>query len=676
MPIRFIKNQQNPLNDPPVLNLIFKYIDGRIRSMKSFAGLFWLLAALCLFPASAQAQTVTRYSNTTDSTVGGVSGAVSCTIGVAFQRDFFVSQDYSVQDVNLGVLMNHTNRGEYGVFLMSPAGTIATVKNTSSSTADHLNVLFDDQAAANISTHTANDTATATTVVPAYQRTFRPSNNLNSAFFGQSSYGNWSLILCDFNNNGINGTFYQADLYLTSPAASADLSLTKTVSSGSPSSAIYTLTVTNSGSSALTASGVTVRDILPAGVTYSSSSGTGSYNSGTGIWTIGSALAPGSSASIDIAVNVTATSGTVINNVAQIMTSSQTDPDSTPGNGVTTEDDYAVRSFTVGGRIPGIAPSIGGICSAAGTTTTVLDWNSQSWTTGSTTGSANVAGLGTVNFGVVTQGVFAAPLALTVDNNGGYGSAGLSLFQSIEYANINQVTTTTVTLPNPVPGVQFRIFDVDYVLDDFADKMTVTGSYQGGPSINATLTNGAVNYIAGNAAIGDGASSTTSGDGNVVVTFSAPVDTISIVYGNHTTAPADPLGQAISIHDFTFCRPITDLNVSKTSSVVSDLVSGSNPKAIPGATVRYCITVANDGGTTASSVVATDDLPPEVTYVAGTLKSGPNCAGATTPEDDNAIGADESDPFGISISGTTITGSTATLSAGNSFAMVFDTLVN
>jgi uncharacterized repeat protein (TIGR01451 family) len=636
-----------------------------------------LVVWLCFFSGVANAQTVSRYTNTTDSATGAITGAQSCTVGITFQRDIFVADDFSVQDVNFGILMAHTSRQEFGVFLRSPAGNIVTLKSTTGNNADNLNVLFDDQAASNISTHGTNDdTATSTTIVPAYQRTFSPAASMNSTFVGQSSYGTWTLFICDFNNNGVNGTFFQADLYLTQPAASADLSMTKTVSSGSSTTAVYTLSVTNSASSVQTATGVTVRDILPAGVTFVSASGAGTYNSGTGIWTLGTSIAPGQTRSIDISVSITASVGTTITNVAEVWTSGNTDPDSTPGNSVTTEDDYAARSFTVGGRIPGLASNINSICSLAGSTTNILDWNNQSWTSGSTTGSATLSGIGTINFSINSQGTFNAPLALTTDNTGGFGSAGLSLFQSIEYTNINQVTTTTVTLPVAVPGAQFRVFDVDFATADFADKLTVTGTYAGGAAFNATLSNGAANYISGNSAIGDLGAAGNTDDGNVVVTFSQPVDTITIVYGNHTTAPADPDGQAISIHDFTFCNPKANLSVTKISEVLNDYVSGANHKYLPGALIRYCITVSNSGSAAATGVSASDTLPNDVSYVLNSMTSGVSCGTATTPEDDDASDGSETDPVRMNISGSTVAGTATSLAAGASMAMVFNATVD
>lgn len=58
------------------------------------------------------------------------------------------------------------------------------------------------------------------------------------------------------------------------------------------------------------------------------------------------------------------------------------------------------------------------------------------------------------------------------------------------------------------------------------------------------------------------------------------------------------------------------VTVAKESRVVSDPVNGTtDPKAIPGATVEYCITVANaSGGALATNVDVVDDLPFDVTY--------------------------------------------------------------
>jgi uncharacterized repeat protein (TIGR01451 family) len=147
--------------------------------------------------------------------------------------------------------------------------------------------------------------------------------------------------------------------------------------------------------------------------------------------------------------------------------------------------------------------------------------------------------------------------------------------------------------------------------------------------------------------------------------------------GNWTMVLCDGVGQDTG----TFTRAdlfitSTSLSVTKTSSVVSDGISAANPKAIPGAIISYCVLVANNGGATQTNITPTDTLPATTTYVAGSLLSGTTCANAATVEDDNASGTDESDPFGASVSGSTISGSAPSLTAGSSFAMVFRATVN
>ncbi len=63
------------------------------------------------------------------------------------------------------------------------------------------------------------------------------------------------------------------------------------------------------------------------------------------------------------------------------------------------------------------------------------------------------------------------------------------------------------------------------------------------------------------------------------------------------------------------------VTVAKSSRVVSDPVNGTtDPKAIPGATVEYCITVANAAGAaTATDVNVVDDLPADVSLVANSI---------------------------------------------------------
>lgn len=102
------------------------------------------------------------------------------------------------------------------------------------------------------------------------------------------------------------------------------------------------------------------------------------------------------------------------------------------------------------------------------------------------------------------------------------------------------------------------------------------------------------------------------------------------------------------------------VTMTKTATVISDPYNlAVNPKAIPGATVRYCMIVSNAGPGTASTMTVTDTLPSTVTFVSGSLNVGGTGVGGVcglggTSEDDNATGADETDLYGGSFDGTTV----------------------
>lgn len=648
----------------------------RTLPIRAWTMLLWLAMALVVAPA-ARAQTTTTYSNTTG---GAISNGTPCSSPLV--RNFTVSTSYIVGDVDLGVLATHTWRGDLRITLQSPAGTRVQLVNgdTNNISGDNFNVRLNDGGAQTVNTD--GNTATHSTSAPPYQNDFSPNSPL-SAFNGENAQGTWRLEICDQYPQADNGNFVRADLYLTSlPANYADLSLTKSVSSAAPatgSSISYMLAVTNASGSPATATGVTVQDTLPAGFSFTSATGFGSYNSTTGVWTVGS-VPPGATRTLTISGTVNATSGATILNSAEITASSAPDIDSTPGNGATGEDDYAAASFTVSGsRVAGVPPVL--ICPAG---STLHDWDSVSWSAGTTSGSYALAAIGTMNVNIaISGGSFLSNATYggqspTRQNvvTGGLSPAQYSIFEIVDFTSQAGVVTSTISLPTAVPGAQFTLFDIDYASGQFADRVTVTGSFNG-TIVYPTLTNGVANYVVGNSAYGDATSADGSANGNVVVTFAAPVDTITIEYGSHSLAPANPGQQGMAIHDINFCRPVANLLIAKTSSIVSDPVNGTtNPKAIPGATMRYCLLVTNGGSATATAIYVADPLPATTSFVPGSLRSGTSCAGATTGEDDNATGADESDPFGAAIAGTTVSASTAALGPGSAFATVFDVTVN
>ncbi|TWT83493.1 Translocon-associated protein beta (TRAPB) [Planctomycetes bacterium CA13] len=124
-----------------------------------------------------------------------------------------------------------------------------------------------------------------------------------------------------------------------------DLSLTKTASADRPSlgdNVDFTVTVSNGDRD--DATGVVVKDLLPDGLTYVSSTVTvGTYTQSTGQWNVGP-LASNTSATLTITATVTSLEAKT--NVAEVVAAEQSDADSVPGNNVATEDDYASVTIT------------------------------------------------------------------------------------------------------------------------------------------------------------------------------------------------------------------------------------------------------------------------------------------------------------------------------------------
>ncbi len=127
-----------------------------------------------------------------------------------------------------------------------------------------------------------------------------------------------------------------------------DLAVFKTVNTSVPSVGdTVTFTVTVAHQAGDPATGVEVTDLLPIGLSYQShTASVGTYAPGSGLWVVGG-LGTGASETLTIVATVIGSSG--VYNVAELTAVDQIDPDSTPANSNTTEDDYALVDIAVGG---------------------------------------------------------------------------------------------------------------------------------------------------------------------------------------------------------------------------------------------------------------------------------------------------------------------------------------
>jgi uncharacterized repeat protein (TIGR01451 family) len=235
--------------------------------------------------------------------------------------------------------------------------------------------------------------------------------------------------------------------------------------------------------------------------------------------------------------------------------------------------------------------------------------------------------------------------------------------------------------------------DVDITANPFFDEVEVTtdGSATNGlrtvfivADIPGGATNGQVEVVSltAQARVGGTAStlgaaftndSATADDKDVVQNVFADGDGPATDDANRDGKHSD---------DDAYLVTVTALTVAKTVEVISDPINNTtNQKAIPGAVVRYCVLMTNNGGQAATDVVLSDVVPTELTYVTGSIQSGAGvgmtCAGATTSEDDNATDADDTDGFAASFNaGTfTVSGTVTTLPAGQVAAIRFNATV-
>jgi uncharacterized repeat protein (TIGR01451 family) len=142
--------------------------------------------------------------------------------------------------------------------------------------------------------------------------------------------------------------------------AQADLSLGKTVSNPTPNvgdTITFPITLTNSGPA--TANGVIVTDPLPAGLTFvSSTASQGTYNSTTGVWTVGTLT---NGATVTLQIQATVVSPSTSTNTAVITASDQTDPvpvNNTATATVTPQQANLAVTKTVNNATPNVGSTI------------------------------------------------------------------------------------------------------------------------------------------------------------------------------------------------------------------------------------------------------------------------------------------------------------------------------
>jgi uncharacterized repeat protein (TIGR01451 family) len=184
------------------------------------------------------------------------------------------------------------------------------------------------------------------------------------------------------------------------------------------------------------------------------------------------------------------------------------------------------------------------------------------------------------------------------------------------------------------------------------------------------------------------ANSGTAGTLGADATQTAGADTpgvVDTVFGDTAGAP-NTIGDAArdgSHSDDDEMDVVTAaLTVIKSQTVISDPFNGvTNPKAIPGAVIEYCLDINNTGATQADAIVVTDAVPANATYQAGTIRvgvagGGTSCTSGTgTVEDDDAAGVGDAGDFNVTTAGA-VTVRGGNIAAAARFKALFRVTIN
>ena len=418
---------------------------------------------------------------------------------------------------------------------------------------------------------------------------------------------------------------------VTVTGQAADIAITKTVDNATPalnSNVTFTITATNNGPN--NATGVQVTDTLPAGLTFVSAAPLGVYNSGTGVWNVGS-MANGANATLSIVAKVTTTAP--VSNTATKTAEDQTDPVGTNNSASVTvtpvSADIAITKsvnnstptlntnviFTVtahnngpstasGVRVTDLLPA--GLVYVSSTVSGVTSYDSVTgfWTVGTLT-----------NGSTATLTITATVTSLTNVTN----TATKSAEDQVDPVTSNDSASSTVSCCTADIAVTKA---VDNPTPDFGSNVTytITATNNGpasatGLAITDQLPSGLI-YLSSTVSAGTSYNSVSGvwsigalpNTSTVTLTITAKVNTTAPVTNTATKTAeneADP-----TTGDDTASVPITpvaaDIAITKT-------VSNTTPNL--GSNATFTITATNNGPSTATGVLVSDPLPSGLTFV-------------------------------------------------------------
>ena len=223
-----------------------------------------------------------------------------------------------------------------------------------------------------------------------------------------------------------------------------DLVVTKNVSNATPavgSNVTFTITLADNGPG--NATNVDVTDLLPAGLTYvSSTASQGTYNSSTGVWTVGS-VASGATP-VTLSVTTTVTTSSPVTNTATVTTVTQIDTNPNPNASVTVTPQADV-DLVVTKSVDNALPTVG-----QNVTFTITLGNEGPATATSVTGSDLLpAGMTFVSY-AASQGSYNATTGVWNVGTLGANATPVTL-TVVAHITATGLLTNTITVSSPQP---------------------------------------------------------------------------------------------------------------------------------------------------------------------------------------------------------------------------------
>lgn len=263
-----------------------------------------------------------------------------------------------------------------------------------------------------------------------------------------------------------------------------------------------------------------------------------------------------------------------------------------------------------------------------------------------------------------------APLDLALGLAQQTGGAGAHAnTDTIDVSNVRIFRDNTAGLPATI-----GVYDAGDTLVTYLDEVAADGIVTVFVVADVALAqaNGAVAVVT-LTATGREAGTVSSQGAALVQTTGANTAGMDTVFGDAAGATDAARDAAFSSRD-DYTVSAAALSAIKSSLIISDPLNGtSNPKMIPGATIQYCIAITNAAGAaTATTITINDPVPTNLTYDS---TFGVKTNGTATIASGVATCAADTSGTGTMASNT-VTGTLASVAAGQTRTLVFQATIN